>query len=101
VDIFGRNLLDDERQVPGYLALLGVAHWQKPFDCVGDVAETRLALSLAAQRPEWRDAAVIAAIRRAAPDIFLDVDSGVREAMRLDGEHFVPPRFTECARAVC
>ena len=100
VEMFGRDLLDDDRQVAGYLALLGVAGWPKPFDCVGDVSDTRLALSLAAERPDWRDAAVIEAVRRAAPDAFVDAEQGGREAERLDGGHYIPPRYAGCAESI-
>lgn len=101
VGIFGRDLLDDEHQIPGYLELLGVAKWTKPFECVGDVTETKLALSLAAGCPDWRDSAVVRAIRRAAPDALVDPGPGLRDALRLSGGHFVPPRFTDCERAIC
>jgi hypothetical protein len=101
VAIFGRDLLDDECQIAGYLELLGVARWTKPFECVGDLTETRLALSLAAGCPDWSGSAVLQALRRAAPDVLVDPDVGVRDAVQLSGEHFVPPRFADCARTIC
>jgi UDP-N-acetyl-alpha-D-muramoyl-L-alanyl-L-glutamate epimerase len=101
VGIFGWDLLDDERQIPGYLELLGVARWTKPFECVGDLTETRLALSLAAECSDWRDSAVVDAIRRAAPDALADPSAGVRDAFRLSGDGFIPPRFADCARSIC
>ncbi len=43
--IFGRDLFADPAQVPGYLELLGIdAH--KPFECVGEVEESLVALSM-------------------------------------------------------
>jgi hypothetical protein len=43
--IFGHDLFADPAQVPGYLELLGIdAH--KPFECVGEVEESLVALSM-------------------------------------------------------
>jgi UDP-N-acetyl-alpha-D-muramoyl-L-alanyl-L-glutamate epimerase len=59
--IFGSDLLDDPDQLPGYLELLG---WEadKPFECVGEVAESIAAFRLLAADPGWRDGAVPAAV---------------------------------------
>jgi hypothetical protein len=59
--IFGHDLFADESQVPGYLELLGIdAH--KPFECVGEVEESLVALSMLDY-----DAPVLAALRAAVP----------------------------------
>jgi hypothetical protein len=101
IGIFGCDLLDDENQITGYLELLGVAGWTKPFECVGDVAETRLALSLAAARPEWRDSAVVHTIRRVAPGSLVEPAGGLSDALRLSGEDLVPPGYAQCERDIC
>ena len=47
--IFGTDLFADPAQVPGYLELLGIdAH--KPFECVGEVEESLVALGLLAEQ---------------------------------------------------
>ena len=51
-NIFGKDLLDDEQHIPGFEALLGLDH-HKPFECVGTEAESTVALSFAARRPDW------------------------------------------------
>ena len=38
IEIFGTNILDDERQMNGYLELVGLKNF-KPFECVGEVSE--------------------------------------------------------------
>ena len=58
VGILGRNLLDDESQVPGFDALLEYGE-HKPFECVGEGRESRAAMAALAQRPEWQHDAVI------------------------------------------
>ena len=62
IGIVGRDLLDDPTQVDGFRALarLGV---DKPFECVGESEESLAALRCLASRPQWRDRAVIAALR--------------------------------------
>jgi predicted transcriptional regulator len=39
VNIFGKNLLDDETQLPGYRELCGLEKF-KPFECVGEIEES-------------------------------------------------------------
>ncbi|MCD9005279.1 endonuclease domain-containing protein [Luteimonas sp. XNQY3] len=72
VSIFGRNLLDDASQVPGYDALLEYQD-HKPFECVGEGRESRAALAALAKRPEWREDAIVA---RFAREIAPQLDAG-------------------------
>ncbi|MFC4144673.1 hypothetical protein ACFO0M_00215 [Micromonospora mangrovi] len=65
--IFGGDLLADPAQIPGYRELLGV-DGHKPFECVGEVEESVVALSLLAEQPQWRDAPVVRALVDAVPD---------------------------------
>lgn len=58
VGIFGRNLLDDAAQIPGFDALLEYRD-HKPFECVGEGQESRAAMDALAQRPEWREDVVV------------------------------------------
>ena len=60
--IFGHDLFADPAQVPGFLELLGIdAH--KPFECVGEVEESLVALSMLTD-----DAPVLVALRAAVPE---------------------------------
>ncbi|WP_428964703.1 hypothetical protein [Micromonospora fluostatini] len=67
VGIFGGDLLADERQLPGYRELLGV-DGHKPFECVGEVEESVVALGLLAEQDQWRDAPVVRALVDAVPE---------------------------------
>ncbi|MEV4343141.1 hypothetical protein AB0J83_01480 [Actinoplanes sp. NPDC049596] len=59
--IFGKDLFADPAQVPGFLELLGIdAH--KPFECVGEVEESLVALAMLDD-----DAPVLVALRAAVP----------------------------------
>ncbi len=58
VAIFGANLLQDEAQLPGYRALLGIGS-HKPFECVGEIEESQAAVLRLAELAPWRDAVVV------------------------------------------
>ncbi len=45
----------------GFQALLGLTAW-KPFECVGESAECRVALAMVRERMDWHDHPVIAAL---------------------------------------
>lgn len=45
IEIFGKNLLDDKSQLEGYLELTGLSKF-KPFECVGEIEESALALHM-------------------------------------------------------
>lgn len=92
--IVGRDLLDDPAQLEGFRELLGLSG-RRPFECVGTVAECRVALHLAARRPDLRGAAVVAAL---TPEVEVG-DADVRAVFELSSEHRVPPRYLEAIRA--
>jgi hypothetical protein len=99
LQIFGRNLLDDEQQAPGFDALLEY-HGHKPFECVGEAAEARAAMFALSQRPEWQEDALIARFRqKILPQ--LDVATLALEPWLLPaGEHRVPPRLQPALAAI-
>ena len=86
--IFGHDLFADPAQTPGFLELLGIdAH--KPFECVGEVEESLVALSMLTD-----DAPVLVALRAAVPP------SAWAEASRDNvltpgGPTYVPPTYAK------
>lgn len=60
--IFGKDLLDDAELIEGYRALSGLVG-QKPWECVGEILESAAALYALSQNAEWKDAAIIAALK--------------------------------------
>ena len=98
VGIVGRNLLDDPAQVPGFDALLEYGD-HKPFECVGEGRESRAAMALLAQRPDWREDAVVA---RFAKQILPQLDPAalaIEPLLALDDEHRIPAALWERLRA--
>jgi hypothetical protein len=90
--IFGRNLLDDAALAPGFDALLEF-HDHKPFECVGEGRESRAAMHALAQRPEWREDALVA---RFAEEIAPRLDArelALAPLLTPSAEHFLPLRL--------
>ncbi len=50
----GRDLFADESQFEGFLELLGAEGLVKPFECVGEPDECRVALTLLRDHPDWQ-----------------------------------------------
>ncbi|MFB9239159.1 hypothetical protein ACFFWC_27120 [Plantactinospora siamensis] len=98
VRIFGKDMLDDPDQVPGYLELLGIdAH--KPFECVGEVEESTVALSLLAQQEQWRNAPVVRALVAAVPAEGWAA-AGTSDVFSPGGTTYVPPAYAKTLTAL-
>ena len=98
VRIFGRNLLDDASQAPGFDALLEYQD-HKPFECVGEGRESRAAMAALAARADWREDALVA---RFAREIQPQLDPGelaLEPLFDIAGEHRVPAPVWERVRA--
>jgi hypothetical protein len=98
VGIFGRNLLDDPAQTAGFDALLEYRD-HKPFECVGEGRESRAAMSALAQRPEWREDALVERFaREIRPQLGDDVPH-IEPLLELQREHRIPAHLWERLRA--
>ena len=89
VGIFGRNLLDDAAQVPGYDALMEYRD-HKPFECVGEARESRAAMAALAARPEWREDAVVQRFRSEILPRLEPADLAIAPLLVPDAEHGIP-----------
>lgn len=99
LQIFGRNLLDDESQAAGFDALIEY-HDHKPFECVGEAAEARAAFATLAQRPEWREDALVARFARDIAPSLAGADLALDAWLQAAGEHGVPARFEAALDAI-
>jgi hypothetical protein len=91
--VFGHDLFADPAQVPGYLELLGIDK-HKPFECVGEVEESVVALGLLAENPSWRDAPVVVALHSAVPPAAWAAASR-EDVLTPGGPTFVPPAYAK------
>jgi len=98
VGIFGRNLLDDAAQVPGFDALLEYRD-HKPFECVGEGRESRAAMAALGARPEWREDAIVARFNREIAPQLGDGEVNVEALLAIDEEHGIPAPLWEGLRA--
>jgi hypothetical protein len=89
-DMIGHALLDDAAQVDGFAELLGL-RGHKPFECVGEIEEARVALVLLSERPAWRDRAVVEALAPLVIGGGVGADDVARVFARAE-EHFIPAR---------
>ncbi len=98
VGIFGRNLLDDPAQTEGYDALLEFQD-HKPFECVGEGRESRAAMAALAERPEWREDALV---ERFAREIRPQLDAAelrIEPLLVIDEEQRIPAALWTRLRA--
>ena len=98
VGIFGRNLLDEESQVPGFDALLEFRD-HKPFECVGEGRESRAAMAALAARPEWQEDVVVRRFTREVAPQLETSDLSIDALMVIDDEHRIPSDLWERLRA--
>lgn len=66
--MFADNLLDNPTQVEGYRALLGL-HEHRPFECVGEQAESLLSFTWIAHQSDWSTSAVVRALTSEMPEL--------------------------------
>ncbi|WP_165384289.1 hypothetical protein [Leucobacter triazinivorans] len=99
LEIFGgRDLFADEEQLTGFLELLGADGLVKPFECVGEPDECRVALSLLRERHDWSGHPFLG-----RPEIAgVSATAAEREAVFAwhTGEHFLSPELEAVARAI-
>ena len=95
--IFGTDLLADPAQLAGFEELLGIdAH--KPFECVGEVEESVVALKMLAADPQWADAPVVTRLAAKVPaDAWASASAG--EVLTPGGPNYLPPAYAKALAA--
>ena len=91
--IFGKAMLDDPEQFPGF-ALLTATGGHKPFECVGEEEESAAAITLLAQDPRWRDREVVRRLVEQVPA------TSPGAAFALSDEHAVPDELIDDVHAL-
>jgi hypothetical protein len=99
--IFGKDMLADAAQLEGYRELLGLTGF-KPFECVGEIEESQVALVLAARREEWRGAPVLEALLAELDRTGRTPgDAGIAAVLAATDEHEIPaPALAALGRAL-
>ncbi|MEO8161241.1 MAG: UDP-N-acetyl-alpha-D-muramoyl-L-alanyl-L-glutamate epimerase, partial [Arenimonas sp.] len=87
--IFGRNLLDQPEQAPGFDALLEYGD-HKPFECVGEGRESRAALAALAKLPTWREDALVARFAEEIAPQLVDEELKLAPLLEAADDHGIP-----------
>jgi hypothetical protein len=96
--IFGRNLLDNAGLARGFDALLEYRD-HKPFECVGEGRESRAAMHFLAQRPEWREDALVARYVEEIEPLLDQRELALAPLLTPATEHFLPARLQRLLHA--
>ena len=98
ITVFGRNLFNEEAQIPGFAELLGL-EGHKPFECVGEIEESQAALALTAEQSAWQQDAVIRHFIGRVSGQLPSWRSQADAALASAHEHRLPHRFLEALNA--
>lgn len=90
LDIFGKNLYNQEKMLDTYLELLGRKDI-KPFECVGTPEEVLSAMCFAKDRGEFDDDFVMKKIQINKKEC----QAAISETMSISNEHNIPKNFYE------
>jgi len=93
ISIFGRNMLDDDAQSDGFAALCGLRE-HKPFECVGEIAESAAVMAHLEGHPDWREDAVVRRLHALFPSLRKADPARYRALFEVRHPHRVPNRFT-------
>jgi len=100
VDIFGRDMLDDETQEKGFRELLGL-EGHKPFECVGEIKECRLLLKSLSMRPQWHPSHLVKKLSSELSEEALSVEDMKKTALKRSDNHRVPQEYLELLNDTC
>ena len=92
IEIFGRNLLDDETQREGFAELCGLRA-NKPFECVGETSESAGVMSHLADHPDWRGDRVVRRLNEEFPSLLHGGPAEFRALFEVRHPHRVPAPY--------
>lgn len=92
IGIFGKDLLDDAAQTEGFAELCGLAR-HKPFECVGEVAESAAAMAHLANDPVWQGDAVVRRLLQEFPTLRQGDEAVWRRLFATRHPHLLPERY--------
>ena len=99
VQIFVKNLFEDEKLLPTYRALLGLDDI-KPFECVGTPQEAALAFLLASKKDHYADTPAMRMFENEAKNRFPDMATLKSEVFTPSSEHLIPKEFLDVANGL-
>jgi UDP-N-acetyl-alpha-D-muramoyl-L-alanyl-L-glutamate epimerase len=92
IGIFGSNLLSDATQRDGFAQLCGLDR-HKPFECVGEVAESAAVMSHLGSHADWRDDTVVRQLHEAFAPLRHGSPAEYRALFEARHPHRVPDAY--------
>ena len=92
VDIFGKDLLNDPAQEQGYRELLGL-QGHKPFECVGEISESRAALKQINLIEAWQSSLLV---NKLSPEVIRqtkDSDANMSDFLVINELYKLPKHY--------
>lgn len=90
--IQGGSMLDDLDQLPGFGELVG-ANGPKPLECVGELAESRVAVRLLSEDPRWERTVAVQALTDWLRDDGWPTDADVERVFSVDPAPLIPADY--------
>ena len=92
IEIFGRNLLDDDTQRDGFAELCDLRA-NKPFECVGETSESAGVMSYLADHPDWRHDTVVRRLNEEIPSLRHKGPAEFQALLEVRHPHRVPAPY--------
>lgn len=99
MEIFHKNLFDDEKLVSIFEELLGLVRF-KPFECVGTPEESRWALWRVMQKKEYDNDVVIKKLKAALPVDRQEMKAAEKRLFGLSTMHAIPEKFASIVHSL-
>lgn len=87
-NLMGQALLNDPTQKEGYEELLGLSG-HKPFECVGEIEESRLALLMLSHQKEWQNEYLIQQLTPPIQSLVYESEL-LKKYLTAENEHLIP-----------
>lgn len=91
--IMGGAIFDDVSQASGFAALWDIE--EKPYECVGEMVESAVAMARLAEHPRWASTAVVTAVADSARRMATRHHGNLDDLLDPAPEHRVPPEYYE------
>ena len=89
--ILGGDIFDDASQIEGFMELWDEA--AKPFECVGEMVESAVAMTMLADDPGWASTAVVASTGPSARAYAASRHGSAADVLASGDEHFIPEPY--------
>jgi hypothetical protein len=96
INIFGKNLLDDESKIEAFKELSGLSG-HKPWECVGEILEAAASLYTLSKQEIWAKDKIIARLRDELVQFYgvEKLEKALDDFMQKSEKHLIPKEIYE------